>query len=165
MKVYNLWLLNDLKTCLFFLSDIDGDDELSLNPDGRPYKNDVSVPVFLRIKSAFSWEEITKILLRKYDKEQVCLSQRIIVSNNISFLLDHSKFQNESDIMCDNMGVWKHTGSPKICFTLSDETSDISKCNTNNTGEGSKVYTLKRVYYRNTSSGDVRKIVSTVYGK
>ena len=165
MKVYNLWLLNDLKTCLFFLSDSDGDDELSLNPDGRPYKNDVSVPVFLRIKSAFSWEEITKILLRKYDKEQVCLSQRIIVSNNISFLLDHSKFQNESDIMCDNMGVWKHTGSPKICFTLSDETSDISKCNTNNTGEGSKVYTLKRVYYRNTSSGDVRKIVSTVYGK
>ena len=56
------------------------------------------------------------------------------------------------------MGAWKHTGSPKICFTLSDKTSNISKCNTNNTGEGSKVYTLKRVYYRNTSSGDVCKI-------
>ena len=140
MKVYDLWLLNDSKTCLFFLSDSDGDNE-------------------------FSWEEIAKILLRKYDKKQVCLSQPMNVSNNVSFLLDHSKFQNESDIMCDNMGVWKHTGSPKICFTLSDETSDISKCNTNNTGEGSKVYTLKRVYYRNTSSGDVRKIVSTVYGK
>ena len=67
--------------------------------------------------------------------------------------------------MCDNMDIQKHTGSPKTCFTLSDETSDISKYNTNNTGEGSKVYTLKRVYYRNTSSGDVRKILSTVYGK
>ena len=53
--------------------------------------------------------------------------------------------------MFDNKGVWKHTGSPKIYFTLSDETSDISKCSTNNTGEGSKVYTLKRVYY----SGDL----------
>ena len=95
----------------------------------------------------------------------MCLFQPINVSNNVSFLLDHSKFQNESDIMCDNMGVWKHTGSPKICLTLSDETSDISKCNTSNTSEGSKVYTLKRVYYRNASSGGVRKIVSTIYGK
>ena len=99
-----------------------------------------------------------------YDKEQVCLSQPINVDNNISFLLNHSKFQNESDIMWDKMGVWKHTGSPKICFTLSDETSHISKCNTNNSGEGSKIYKLKQVYYRNTSSGDVCKIVSTVYG-
>ena len=63
------------------------------------------------------------------------------------------------------MGVWKLTGSPKICFTLSDETSDISKCYTNNSGEGSKVYTLKQLYYWTTSSGDVHKIVSTVYGK
>ena len=31
-------------------------------------------------------------------------------------------------------------------------------------GEGSKVYALKQVYYRNTSTGDVCKIVSTVYG-
>ena len=165
MKVYNLWLLNDSKSCLFFLSDSDGNDELPQNSDGKPQKDDVSVPVFLQRKSAFSWEQIAKILLRTYDKEQVYLSQRINISNNVSFLLDHSKFQNESDIMCDNMGVWKHTGSQKSCFTLSDETSDISKCNDHNTGEGSNVYTLKRVYYRNTSSGDVRKIVSTVYGK
>ena len=78
----------------------------------------MSVPVFLRRKSAFSWEEIAKILLRKYDKEQVCLSHPINVGNNVLFLLNHSKFQNESDIMCDNMGVPKHTRSPKICFTL-----------------------------------------------
>ena len=165
MKVYDLWLLNYSKTCPFFLSDCDGNSELPLNPDGRPYKDDVSVSVFLRRKTAFSWEEIAKILLRKYDKEQVCLSQSVNVSNNVWVLLDHSKFQNESDIMCDNIGVWKLTGSPKICFTLSDETSDISKCYTNNSSEGSKVYTLKQVYYRNTSSGNVRKIVSTVYGK
>ena len=149
----------------FFLNDSDGNDKLLLSPDGRPYKDDVLVSVFLRCKTAFSWEEIAKILLRKYDKVQVCLSQSINVSNNVSFLPDHSKFQNESEIMYDNMGVWKLTGSPKIRFTLSDETPDISKCCTNNPGEGSKVYTLKQVYYRNTSSGYVRKIVSTVYGK
>ena len=91
MKVYNLWLLNDSETCLLFLSGSDGDDELPLNPDRRPYKDDVSVPVFLRRKSAFSCEEIAKILLRKYYKEQMCLSQPINVSNNVSFLLDHSK--------------------------------------------------------------------------
>ena len=113
-----MWLLNDSKTCLFFLSDGDGDSELPLNPDRRPCKDDLSVPVFLRRKSAFSWEEIAKILLRKYDKEQVCLSQSINVSNNVSFLLDHSKFQNESDIMCDNMGVQNHTEITKDLFYL-----------------------------------------------
>ena len=59
--------------------------------NNRPYKDDVSVPVFLRRKSAFSCKEIAKILLRKYYKEQMCLSQPINVSNNVSFLLDHSK--------------------------------------------------------------------------
>ena len=77
MTVCNLWLLKDSKTCLFFLSDSDGRFELPLNPNGRPYKDDVLVPVFLRCKSAFSWEEIAKILLRQFDKEQVCLSQPI----------------------------------------------------------------------------------------
>ena len=66
--------------------------------------------------------------------------------------------------MCGNMGAWKYTGSPKICFTLSDETSHIFKCNTNDSSEGSKVYTLKQVCYRNTYSEDVHKIMSTVYG-
>ena len=69
----------------FFLSGSDGDDELPLNPDGRPCKDDVSVPVFIRCKSAFSWEEIAKILLRKYDKEQVCLSHPINVGITFCF--------------------------------------------------------------------------------
>ena len=125
MTVCNLWLLNDSKTCLFCLSDSDGDDKLPLNPDGRPFIDHVSITLFLRRKSGFSWEEIAKIVIRKYDKEQVCLSQPIHVSNNVSFLLDHSKFQNESDIMCDNMDVLKHMGSSKIS-TLSNEISTFS---------------------------------------
>ena len=156
MTVCNLWLLNDSKTCLFRLSGSGDNDELALNPDGRPFKDHVSMTVFLRRKSAFSWEEITKIVIRKYDKEQVCLSQPIYVSNNVSFLLDHSKFQNESDIMCDNMDVWKHMGSSKICSTLSDEISAFSNA--------ISIILVKEVYYRNISGGDALKIVSTVYG-
>ena len=33
---------------VFFPSDSEGDDELPLNPDGRPKKDDVSEPVFSR---------------------------------------------------------------------------------------------------------------------
>ena len=150
MTVCNLWKLNDSKTCLFCLCDCGDDDELPLS-----YCH-VSMTVFLRRKSAFSWEEIAKIVIRKYDKEQVCLSQPIYVSNNVSFLLDHSKFQNESDIMCDNMDVWKHMGSSKICSTLSDEISTFSNA--------IPIILVKEVYYRNISGGDVLKIVSTVYG-
>ena len=156
MTVCNLWLLNDSKTCLFCLSGSSDDDELALNPDRRPFKDHVSMTVFLRRKSVFSWEEIAKIVIRKNDKEQVCLSQPIYVSNNVSFLLDHSKFQNESDIMCDNMDVWKHMGSSKICSTLSDEISTFSNA--------IPIILVKEVYYRNISGGDVLKIVSTVYG-
>ena len=156
MTVCNLWLLNDSKTCLFCLSGSGDDDELALNPDRRPFKDHVSMTVFLRRKSAFSWEEIAKIVIRKNDKEQVCLSQPIYVSNNVSFLLDHSKFQNESDIMCDNMDVWKHMGSSKICSTLSDEISTFSNA--------IPIILVKEVYYRNISGGDILKIVSTVYG-
>ena len=58
--------------------------------------------------------------------------------------------------MCDNMGVWKHMGSSKICFTLSDETSTFSNA--------IPIILVKEVYYRNTYGGDVLKIVSTVYG-
>ena len=152
MTVCNLRLLNDSKTCLFCLSDSDGDGELPLNPDGRPFKNHVSMTLFLRRKSAFSWEEIAKIVIRKYDKEQVCLSQPIYVS----FLLDHSKFQNKSDIMCDNIDVWKHMGSSTICSTLSNEISTFSNA--------IPIILVKEVCYRNTSGGDVLKIVSTVYG-
>ena len=151
-----MWLLNDSKTCLFCLSGSGDDDELALNPDRRPFKDHVSMTVFLRRKSAFSWEEIAKIVIRKNDKEQVCLSQPIYVSNNVLFLLDHSKFQNESDIMCDNMDVWKHMGSSKICSTLSDEISTFSNA--------TPIILVKEVYYRNISGGDVLKIVSTVYG-
>ena len=156
MTVCNLWLLNDSKTCLFCLRGSSDDDELALNPDRRPFKDHVSMTVFLRRKSAFSWEEIAKIVIRKNDKEQVCLSQPIYVSNNVLFLLDHSKFQNESDIMCDNMDVWKHMGSSKICSTLSDEISTFSNA--------IPIILVKEVYYRNISGGDVLKIVSTVYG-
>ena len=60
MTVCDLWLLNDSKPCLSFINDSDGHDELPRNPDGRPYKDDVSVPVFLRRKSAFSWKRLLK---------------------------------------------------------------------------------------------------------
>ena len=36
------WATKRLKDMSFLLSDSDGDDELPLNPDRRPYKDDVS---------------------------------------------------------------------------------------------------------------------------
>ena len=36
-----------LEDVSFFLNDSDGNDKLLLNADGRPYKDDVSVSVFL----------------------------------------------------------------------------------------------------------------------
>ena len=69
------------------------------------------------------------------------------------------------------MGVWLHTGSPKRSFkVLRKMSGKISKItpvaatNEESTKGQAQVFTLKRVYYVNKSSLDLRKIISTLEG-
>ena len=69
------------------------------------------------------------------------------------------------------MGIWLHSGSPKRSFAvlrkMSGKISNITPVATTNeesTQGQVQVVTLKRVYYVNKSSKDVRKIMSTLEG-
>ena len=69
------------------------------------------------------------------------------------------------------MGIWLHSGSPKRSFAvlrkMSGKISNITPVATTNeesTQGQAQVVTLKRVYYVNKSSKDVRKIMSTLEG-
>ena len=103
-----------------------------------------------------------EILPESYEPECLCTSQPLMISNNVTFLISNANFKNVRDIVCDEMGAWKHNGSPLKRFDVDKCTRSLKimliKVNDPNS------YILKRIYYENKSSPDLRKIVSTVIG-
>lgn len=128
-------------------------------------------PVFSWKKTAYNSEELVAILLGTYEPEQMCISQPINVSHNVSFLVDTRSLQHDDDLKCDDMGVWKNNGCPKCSFLVQRDSRGIKRVvaldrNTNNLLQSTdNVFVLKRSYYQNSSAPDVRKIVSKLYGK
>ena len=104
----------------------------------------------------------------EYTTERLCVSQPVNVAHNVTFLVDNLKVKNKDDIKCDDMGAWIHNGSPKRCFKVErNEHGKVEKIvheAYNSKIEHPNIYTLKRVYYVNKASRDVRKIVSTLQG-
>ena len=104
-----------------------------------------------------------EILLGFYEPECLRTSQPLVISNNVIFLISNANFKNVRDIVCDEMGAWKHNGSPLKRFDVEKSTRSLkimpSKVN------GLNSYILKSIYYENKSSPDLWKIVSTVIGK
>ena len=87
----------------------------------------------------------------------------------MTFLVDNTKIKNKNDINCDDMGAWEHVGSPKKHIHVKwDKRGNISHV-TVMKGDDSQAnkpcrFTLKRIYYRNRSSTDLRKILITIEG-
>ena len=133
-----------------------------MSPDGTLYKGDIYLPMFSWKSQPYQWDEIVKILLGSYEEEYLCKSQPIDVSNNVTFLISNSSFKNVKDIVCDDMGAWKHNGSPLKYFVVdkSSGNNDLKPSATKDPG----CYILKRIYYQNISSPDLRKIVATISG-
>ena len=95
-----------------------------LSPDETLFKGDIYLPVFSWKTQPYQWDEIIKILLGSYEEEYLCKSQPIDISNNITFLTSNSSFKNVKDIVCDDMGAWKHNGSP-LQYLVVDKSSEI----------------------------------------
>ena len=64
------------------------------------------------------------------------------------------------DIVCDDIGAWKHNGSPLKYFVVdkSSGNNDLKPSPRKDPGR----YILKRICYQNISSPDLRKIVATI---
>lgn len=157
------------RSCSDLESEEDENEEVAFRPVGIPYKEDVCIPIFSWSRKAYSCKGLVRLLLQDYNPESLCISQPVNVSHNISFLVDKKMLQNKDDVKCDDMGVWKHIGSPSKRFFI--------KGNENNAVEQIKpwqgkpkpnmddAYQLRRIYYVNGSDRKVRKIISTLQGK
>ena len=124
-------------------------------------------PVFSWRNTAYTAKEMVRVLMEKYDAENQCISQPLNVFNNVSVLLDVSYFKHLDDLKCDDMGSWKHNGSPKRWFCIKQNARGV---NTIESVEKKPVDTtrdffqLKRTYYKNCSDETVRKIVAQLEG-
>ena len=103
-----------------------------------------------------------EILLGFYEPDCLCTSQPLMISKNVTLFISNANFKNVRDIACNEMGAWKHNGSPLKRFDVDKSTRSLkimpSKVNDLNS------YILKRIYYENKLSPDLRKIISTVIG-
>ena len=70
-------------------------------------------------KSLSSSEVLRYLLLeREYIKPWICQKQPLSVNRNTTFIIDLSKLPSRKDIFADDMGVWKHLGSPSQYFQV-----------------------------------------------
>ena len=143
----------------------------SFKPAGEPYKDDALTLVFAWNKTAYTGEQLVMILLGTYEAEETCISQPINVSHNVSFLVDTRSFLHTDDLKCDDMGAWKHNGSPKCNFRVVKDTKGIKEIvslgrNHDKSTQQPRAgdYEPRRTYYRNSSDPAVRTIVCKLYG-
>ena len=138
---------------------------------GEPYKSDSRTPVFSWTETAYTSEQLACILMKDYKPEETCTSQPINISHNVSFLVCTNYLDHPDDIKCDDMGSWKHNGSPKCLLYVKKDKKGIIKdiqCLDRTAPKPAAltdgIYELRRVYYRNCSDQTLRKIVSKLYG-
>ncbi len=136
-------------------------------PDGSAYNYDKETPVFSWRKEPYDPLEIVAIL--DFPQDFICSATPIYIAHNASFLLDREMFVSFGDVFCDEMGVWKHTGTPKRKFYVTrDIFNNIKNITDHESNQSSAssidTYELKRAYFRHSTYDDVRKIVSTMTG-
>ena len=104
---------------------------------------------------SYQWDEIVKTLLGSYEEEYLCKSQPTDVSKNVTLLIPNSSFKNDTRAS-------KHNGSSLKYFVVdkSSGNNDLKPSAMKDPG----CYILKRIYYQNISSPDLRKIVAAISG-
>ena len=124
-------------------------------------------PVFSWSKKAYTAEQLVCILLGQYSEERLCISQPVNISHNVTFLVQTSHLKHPDDIKCDDMGSWKHNGSPKHFYCVTKSTkgiTNIEPLKTKPSDPAEDIYELKRVYYQNSSDETIRKLVAKLEG-
>lgn len=145
-------------------------DEDRSDLESALYNGDALTPIFSWKKKAYSHYVLVKILLRKHETERLCVSPPVKIAHNVAFLIDNSKLKNQDDIKCDDMGSWKRSGTPKNKYRVKQNEDERVKEITNVSATeylpgDPELYTLRRTYYVNNSSNDVRKVIATLLGK
>ena len=97
------------------------------------------------------------------ESKQICNTVPISIHKNVAFVVDTSKLEDPSDILADDMGVWKHNGVDTGCFkvlissTEIQVTKEVASCS-------DPLYTVKRVYRIHATNQSLKKLTAYVIG-
>ena len=59
------------------------------------------------------------------ESKLICNTVPISIQKNVAFVVDTSRLEHPSDVLADDMGVWKHDGVDTGCFEVSLSSSEI----------------------------------------
>ena len=92
------------------------------------------------------------------DDSKVCSQVPCSISSNALFIVDLNRLESPKDIYCDDMGSWTWVGSYKRWCTIDDDSMVHIVGKEPPTSSCFPYYRIKKFYYKNKSSPDVKKI-------
>lgn len=108
--------------------------------------------------------EAVQILLAPLQGGKFCKTTPRGIRHNVTFLVDRTHLKHEDDIKSDDMGAWRNNGVHKYRFAI-DEEGDLCQLDDDDMpATESVIYNLKRLYYKNKSSPDLKKNFYVIQG-
>ena len=110
--------------------------------------------------------DVVTILLQPVQEDLLCKVAPQSISHNVCFLLKSSLLKSENDWKSDDMGAWKNNGVQYHKFFLNEdgELHHLGKNEGGDNGEEGTTYNIKRVYFKNKQSTDLKKCVTFIEG-
>ena len=107
------------------------------------------LPVYAQPLKMISTQEAVHVLLNsELSESQICTRVPFSVEVNALFVVDLNRLSSPNDIICDDMGVWKWSGSNKR-WVLVDETGFVEFIKEDNVENNSCYFVWKRYYCQN----------------
>ena len=142
----------NIMTCVYFLRNV-----------GEFYNGKETLPVFDWNPEEKTPIEIFDILMKPAEELTTCTSVPSLISHNACFLLDVRNLPSKNDWKSDDMGSWKNNGVQHLRYHVGEDEDVILETEESREKAGT-IVTMKRIYYKNNSSPDVKKIASFLEG-
>lgn len=143
---------------------------ISFSREFEYYDGNRDLPIYEVIPSSrrrlYSAIDILQILLNPKLRESkvICNTVPISIQKNVAFVVDTSRLEDPSDILADDMGVWKHNGVDTGCFEVSISSSEIQVEKKGASASG-PLYTVKRVYRVHGTNRCLKKLTAYIMGR
>lgn len=136
------------------------------------FAGDKDLPVWMNEAKSLSSHDIVRTVLFEKDtvKPYVCKKQPLSINENATFIVDLSQLPSKKDITADDMGVWKHNGSPSQYYEVRknqhgglQEIVSLGKKRPKQMVDG--IYRIKKNYSCHHSSSDLLRTIIFIEGK
>ena len=141
--------------------------EFIADPELTFLHNKKQIPIYaLGCKKFLTTQEIMNVLLDSdLNLKSVCSQVPFAVTSNAVFIVDLSKVATAKDILCDDMGSWKWSGSfRRWCSVSSEGLVKLLGKDEPESGLSSDTYHVWKRYYCLQAGPDLKKMIVILEG-